>query len=652
MKNTLIWVTNNETLNHIGLEKHGHKFHIFNSDVNNTEFRYVAKEMKKTNTDRILKINNDLSFEIILKKNSVWSSIKFNDLVSNWMIYNNISPMKGNHLIPELLNNKKQSDITFPFEINKDNPTQYLEVLLFYLEDGSIKNTIEYNNRSYSTINSKIKLDSIENFEDFRKLILTSKPRGLSFEVSKELEDGTIQLQTKYGNIYIKLEKENEVSIYGVLDAQHNFIAELFNFSKAMNTNIINYIKNEQTENSPLKKITKRNIISWTASIGVIVFLLYVTFGLIFDPMNIGSAFKIMFSKYSWTHAWIYLLIINFFISLFIIPIIAIIFIKAQDPKRKINFKQQMNIFISAQIRMVAAFLTGNAMLATIIWGWYLNSSKGVKLVSFVGMVVSINIIRGVIIIPVGAAFMIRGTIFNHTIFNEMGLMNQYYTFVTLSWIGWIWHTIEHLALTLLIIIPPLHILYNKILFLRYRNEKNSNIIIDKFTVFEMNLVTLKHSFKDIFKDRERLIRMILTMSVVIVLETFEFTFGLRLVEDYAYNIGYISSTASYWNIFAISGVRYMSGFIRSVPLVELIPGQGLGFTDAVLNSYTKGVINHAHLNNLLNTEQIDALSQQTTFIMRFFNFYLKRIIALFICIIFIPIAISKKNKRVRKGEL
>ncbi len=201
MKNTLIWVTNSETLTHIGLEKHGHKFHIFISDTDNTEFRYVAKEMKKTNTDRILKINNDLSFEIILKKNSVWSSIKFNDLVSNWMIYNNISPMKGNHLIPELLNNKKQSDITFPFEINKDNPTQYLEVLLFYLEDGSIKNTIEYNNRSYSTINSKIKLDSIENFEDFKKLILTSKPRGLSFEVSKELEDGTIQLQTKYVNI-------------------------------------------------------------------------------------------------------------------------------------------------------------------------------------------------------------------------------------------------------------------------------------------------------------------------------------------------------------------------------------------------------------------------------------------------------------------
>lgn len=652
MKNTLIWVTNKNIIDKFGLNNHGHKFNVVELDTNNTEFRIIAREMKKTSSDRIVKISDNYRFEVIMKKNSVWSSVKFDDLVSNWMIYNNFFPKANEFHIPKLLRNKKETEIEFPFLINENNLLYYKDVILFYLEDGSIKKTIEFNDNSYSTINTSFKLENSDSFVEFSKLVLNSKPKGLSFDSSRQLENGVIELKTRYGEIFISINKENIVNIYGVLSTQHINIAELFAFCKGMNTNITNYVKREETPNVPLKKITKRNIFTWTLSLLVIILSLWITFNLIFDPMNVGMAFKIMSSGYSWTHAWIYLLIINFLISLFIIPIVAIVFLKAQDPKKKINFKQQINIFISAQIRMVAAFLTGNAMLATIIWGWYLNSSRGIKVVSFVGMVVSINIIRGIIIIPVGIMFMIRGTIFNHTIFSELGLMNQYYAFVTLSWIGWIWHTLEHLAMTMLIIIPPLHILYNKILFVRYRNQKNSNIIIDKFTTFEMNLVSLKHSFKKIFKDRQRLMRMIITMIIVIVLETFEFTFGLRVVEDYAHNIGYISQTASYWNVFAISGVRYMSGFIRSVPIIELIPGQGLGFTDLVLNSYTKGVIFHAHIADSFSTDQVNSLSQQTTFIMRFFNFYLKRLIALLICMVVVPRAIFNKNKRIKEGGL
>ncbi len=96
-----------------------------------------------------------------------------------------------------------------------------------------------------------------------------------------------------------------------------------------------------------------------------------------------------------------------------------------------------------------------------------------------------------------------------------------------------------------------------------------------------------------------------------------------------------------------------MSSFLRSVPLLELLPGQGMGITELALSSYTYGVIYHAHgaptITNELESLTKD-LSQQTTFVMRFFNFYLKKAIALVICLIFLPIAVSKRNKKISEG--
>lgn len=651
MKNTLIWTSDFEKIGEFGLQKNASLFHILESDVNNTEFKKVSKEMKKKDCDRILKIYNNYEFEIIYKKNSVWSSIKFNDLITNWMIYKKISPVKSEQKIPEVLNSGKQATkIKFPFEIHKENIDDYNEVIKFYLEDGSLSKILGLNNESYSTINTKIKLKERDGFDKFAILLTKSKPKGINFSSATLVDENNIEVNTKFGKVYLNINSDNNVFIYSVLSAEQRDIAELFAFAKATNSNMSNYITNTvSAQQSFSSKMTKKNIATWILSFTILIVLFIATFMFVLQPKNTGLAIKIMFSKYSWAHQWIYLLWMNFIISLFIIPIVSVIFIKATEPNKKIKPQQHINLFISAQVRLVVVFLTGNAILATLIWGWYLNSTRGVKVVRFVGLVVSVNIIRGVILLPIGAAFMIRGTIFNHTIFGEMGLLGDYYTFVALSWIGWIWHAFENLAITLLIVMPPLHILYNKMMFIRYRNEKNSNVLIDKFTTFEMNLVHLKTTFKDIFKDYSRLSRMSITMVVVILLETFEFTFSLRLVEDYAnYTTGF--STANYWNVFAISGVRYMSGFVRHVPIINLIPGQGMGITEIILSNYTYGIINHAHGNGALSINQVTDLSEQTTFIIRFFNFYLKRFIALIICMIIIPRALINRRRNINKG--
>lgn len=651
MKNTLVWVNNENMFNDFSLQKYEHFFHIYSSNQKDTTFRLISKEMKNSDCDKIIKIYDDYKFELIFKKNSVWSSLKFEDIVTNWHINKKNKPLNVSKHIELFDRFKTSSKIEFPYKINKNNIDIYREIIVYIMTEPLINLIEPINDMSISTINEEMLFNSPKNYNDFKKTIESGNHKGIAIK-NKKILDNEIVLTTKYGNIIVSKSEEG-VNVFGVLKNSQQNIAELFSFSEGTKKNIITYLVNDVKYNNVPKRISKRTIVTSVFSIIFVALMLWLTYSLILSPKNIGFAMDIMFSKYSWTHSWIYLLWINFFISLFIIPLVAIIFIKAQDPKKKVSLKSHMNIFVSAQVRLVAAFLTGNPMIATIIWGWYLSSTRGLRLVGVVGLVTSVNIIRGVIIIPIGILFMVRGTIFNHMIFQEMGMMKEYYLLVSLSWLGWIWHTVEHLAINLLIVLPPLHILFSKMMGVYYGGTKDSEKVINKFTTFEMNLVHLKHSYKNIFSNRERLFKMSLTMFIVILIETFEFTFGLRLVEDYAVQYSVFSdltSNGQYWNVFAISGVRYMSSFIRHLPIIAWIPGQGIGFTEAVLEVYTEGVINNAHGWGILTESTVESLSEQTTFVMRFFNFYLKRLIAIGITAVFVPLAIHKRNQKIKEG--
>lgn len=241
---------------------------------------------------------------------------------------------------------------------------------------------------------------------------------------------------------------------------------------------------------------------------------------------------------------------------------------------------------------------------------------------------------------------MLRGSFYYGTLLKYGGQSDQFITLLTLSWIGWIWNIIHNLSITLLLIMPPLHILYNKYIILRYSRVKNSNQLTEQMVNFEMNLIQLKTSFSSIFKNKERLYRITSILMIKIIIETFEFTFALHLVEDYAINVNGLNMAASgYWNLFAISGVRYMSNFIHHVPIINLIPGQGVGITDLSLKISTQGIVSFSHRGELVEQNALNDIGEQSTLVMRMFNFYLKRFIALVISTVFISIAVVKKVK-------
>lgn len=646
MIKTLIWTSEQKTIEAFGLSEVNQYASIFISDVNDTSFNTLEKEFKRTKSNKIVKINNDYTFDLIFKRNSVWTTIRFNDLVSYIIISNNYRVSNNESWVPkELTMGKKNSNITYPFKVS-DNLIEYLELFNLILdEDFFTKIKTKFQNRMLNTNHEKLKIKDEKLFDEFANKITSGNLQGIE-KKGANYSEGNLKISTKFGEIFICKAGTNDLQITSFLESEDNKIAELFSFSKGILINIKNHItQNTFTTNIP-RKIKRKDIFTWTLSLLVVSVLLFATFNFIFSPHNLTTSFNIIFSKYSWTHGWMYLMWVNFLFSIFMGPIIGILILKTTKPKDKINWKVILNFFISSQLRLVTIFLTGNSILATIVWAWYLSSTTKIRTVGLAGLVASMSILRGILLLPIGSFFMIRGSIFNATILSELGMQSESIAIISLSWIGWIWHIIHNLSISLLIVMPPLHMLWNKITLFRYRNESNSNLVLDKMNTFEMNLISLKHSFKYLFKNKERLWRVVLIILFNIMIETFEFTFGLKIVEGYAFNEGLISEVAGYWNIFAISSVRYMSGFIYHVPILNLLPGQGVGITDITLKLSTEGVIGHAHgWHDKLTSENINDLGEQTTFLMRFFNFYLRRIIALVISTIFIIRILILKKK-------
>lgn len=634
MIRTLVWTSKEENVEAYDLNKFDQDVSVFFSDIRKTSFNSLIKKMKSTSTDRILKIKDDLTFELIFKRNSVWTTIKFEDLVSYSFILNGYCVSNNDAYVPKMLSRgKTKLNIEFPFSIDS-SVGEYEKIFKDILEDDffpKIKNSLP--DETLYVRSDIFKLKDEKLFLDFVKNVKKRKLQGIE-KRSVSFENQILKLSTKYGDIHVFKKNDNYI-ISSFLIAKNSAVSELHSFSRGMLINVKNHLINNLVETNKPRKIRRKDILMWTISIVVVALLLFTTFKFIFSPHNLSISMKIIFSKYSWTHPWMYFMMINFLISLFIGPIVGILIYKATNPKEKIKWGRIGHFFVSGQVRLVTVFLTGNSILATIVWAWYLTSTTKIRTVGLAGMVASSGIIRGILLLPIGSLFMIRGSFFNATILSELGMNNEITALITLSWIGWVWHIIHNLSISLLIVMPPLHIFWNKITLFRYRREGNTEIIIDKMNQFEMNLISLKHSFKSVFKNKKKITRILSLIIINIVIETFEFTFGLKIVEGYAYNSGIVNSIGSYWNIFAISGVRYMSGFIYHVPIINLLPGQGAGITDITLKISTEGVIGHAHNWEDLTRLQIKDLGEQTTFLMRFFNFYLRRIIALIVTTVF-----------------
>ena len=333
--------------------------------------------------------------------------------------------------------------------------------------------------------------------------------------------------------------------------------------NKGMYENIRNNFLNSRTSQ---KKIRKRDIA--ISLIGTLIFIILttLTFTIIFDPRNVEQSFVVLFDKKSFTQPWLYLLWMNFFINFFF-SFIIMTFTFYITTGNKPNYSVLWTFFVAAQIKATTRFITGEEIIGTIIWFWYLNKNSTIRTSALAGAIASLSIIRIPLTIIFVSPFMIIGQIYASEIFNnlnnsdfESSNMINNDLFFFLSWGGFVWGIIHHSIIPIIILLPPAHILFN-LINTRIELVRNDDGIVNRLTNREMSILSIKKNSKNIFDRKDRIYRLALTLILLTLIEALEIMYIFKIVENYMFE-DYISNftniKASYNNFLELNLFQFL----------------------------------------------------------------------------------------------
>lgn len=431
--------------------------------------------------------------------------------------------------------------------------------------------------------------------------------------------------------------------------------------SHYLNKGIFENLRNNFMQNKTAKATVKKGDVILSI-IGLFVFfiLTILTFTMVFDPKNVRESFKILFDKKSFIQPWLYLLWFNFFISFFF-SFIIMTFVHYLTTGRLPNAKSMWIFFVAAQIKATTRFLTGEAIIGTIIWAWYLNKNTTIRTSVLAGTIASMSIIRIPLTFIIVSPFMIIGQIYSFDIFNTVTAMNidgidsiNTTLFFTLSWGGFVWGLIHHSIIPIIILLPFAHSIFN-IINTRVELLRRNEGIITRLHNREMSIESMKGSVKTIFKRKDRIYRIAFTLFLMTIIEALEMMYIFKIVENYMFD-DYISKfgvhKATYSNFLKLSGIRMMVRNVYAFPIINITPGNGMLIIEHFMKSSNEVIFIAEHnyfVDSILDINYIGELasdfSQQTAFITRFFNVYLKRFLSLIITLWVVKSIFARKIK-------
>ncbi len=477
-------------------------------------------------------------------------------------------------------------------------------------------------------------LESMENKE---------KIQGVDYKaISKQGDDYIITTSKSK----IKLEKKIDGSVIIYMISNFNDHVDLHYYHNGTINNIVNYISLNKTSK---RKIKKNEVV--ISVIGTIVFLALtvLTFTVILKPENTKVAFDIMFDLVTLKQPWIYLIWFNFFITVFYSFIIMYI-VSFLYHGKKPNGKQMWTYFVAAQLRATVRFVTGEQIIGTIIWGWYITKNNKIRLSSLVGSVATLSIIRAVFLFVITTPFMISGTIYAGSIFSDIGVLygndslNQgtVISYYILAWGGYVWSMIHNCLVAMIVFMYPMHYIYN-VIYTQLSLRKNPNRTIEMMENREMSLISVKRSYKKILSQKEKIYRTMLLVTMPIFLNAFEMVYIFKMTENYMMHYNntlstIVESAPKYNNFISLTGLRLMSKSIHDFPIINIMPGNGIGIIEYFMSFSNQAVFLHEHgvadmmgdpdnINFMINLSS--DFAEQTAFITRFFGTYLKKCISL-----------------------
>lgn len=659
-KSFLISEFDNKNIYKIGLnlkEQEFSSFILFNGFEAGFDYFEIRKH-------KILKIDQvDINIYFLAKNKDKYNYF-YSDLNKLPIIYKNLIEKNKNFTkvtkkdSDVLLINKniyKNNDFSFQFE--------KLKVLKRSKDLSKLKKII-YNNYGFYNLAKRqfIKIDQ-KYFADFLKKVKNNyfdgKEGNLKIQLIKISEDKNkiyYDFSHNYGKFLLIKDKKNnkfyfETNFYSktkieVLRSDGRLKSVISKFSNP-------YVK---------KKTSKKNIFLIMLSFVILGATLWFTFGVLYQG-SYTNVFKILGAGVD--TASLYILIFNFFVSVFFSMFLMLVFNYIE--KQKFNWKSAGHWFFAAQIRFFVLGLTGNHILSLFFYSLYISQAIKISKPKIGGMIGAGFIFRGIIHLLSGVVFVTIGFIYLF-MFNigSYDMSSYVYIILALSLGGLFISTGFSILSGLIIINGKIHNLYTYF-YIKIKLLLNKNT--DYFRLFnsiENKSYELTISSKKWLKNRKLLIRTSIVIFVFFIFEAIETMMAYDLTVNYVNteliaNIDFAANPLLLiifhviipshlhlniqYNFIEFAGLRSIvknaNDFFPFIPfgyveymvngLYNIILWQNI-YEIASANSIPfDQVINNSIANNF-----VDTFSASTTFVTMFFGKYMRLIFSFFIFSYFI----------------
>lgn len=586
------------------------------------EIKKIIKQADNRKINRIYFSRNNEEF-ILLKIKKQW--IPYNKFVLNIAFINETKKTINlkNIKLPKIKSDNNSKNF-FDRGVFKYSENVFEEKINFILKDNLLSLLDIYDNYAfYEKWNNK----DIETEKFYELLSSDKKIEGIEKTSFSQLAENTHKLVLNKGEAYFI--KEQDLYVLTITTGGSKAVNR--HYCNSTSQNIYNNLNQEYTSKPKLN--TKNAFLSIIGFL-IIVALFYVTINHIFGLVEIKDSFKIIGDETTLSQPWIYLLFSNFIFTYFFSLILTIL-LDLIFNKSKTNVKRLSMWFVGGQVRTTAMFLTGNYFISTVFWAYYLNKKSQIRVSSLVGSIGSIGLIKAILLLITGIIFLTPGTIY----LSDSYLTTSESSIVfLLGWGGMLYLVFHDAAMSLIVFLPILQILYVKIKLNLVLKKNNS---IDAIYSINNEVQFVKNSFNTIFKNKARLIRIFCLVFIMVFFEAIETSMIFQMVENYQQkyyiNLSNLSAEANYWNFMELAGARFISSYVHHFPGLGLLPGQGLGITDQIMKNINEVIIAKQHHLNLdefnLSFSNIEIYSKQVTFINRFLNFYLNKTLSLIITI-------------------
>lgn len=129
---------------------------------------------------------------------------------------------------------------------------------------------------------------------------------------------------------------------------------------------------------------------------------------------------------------------------------------------------------------------------------------------------------------------------------------------------------------------------------------------------------------------------------IATLLEALELMYIFNIVEVYN------NSPVMHYNFLQLSGARFMITQTRHFPGINIMPGSGIGVIEHFMSHTYEIMYIYSHKSveaiNEINLSDATSFANQTTFLTRFFNVYLMRILSTLISIYVIVKAVIRRK--------